>query len=299
LSGRKPKVHMDQFAESESESESETSTLEAARAHARSLAADAANQVISSVTVPTASVVDLPAGVRPADVRWDETIVAGGYAARLLSKGARLRIADAEGDANVHLLVFNAHNTAERLNVADTVKVQWQAYLGEGSLLLSDMGRALMTVVQDTSGRQDCLCGTTNHRSNDEAYGDGGASGTAPNGRDLLSLAGAKHGLSRVDIGPGINLFKSVVVADDGSLTLDGQPRPVCEVVLAADLDVLVLVANTPHPLDGRAEYTSSPVRLTAWQSPDPEASWRDGWSTPERERARVNTAEYLLEVGR
>ena len=32
-----------------------------------------------------------------------------------------------------------------KLNVADTIKVQWNGYLGEGKLLLSDMGRVLMS----------------------------------------------------------------------------------------------------------------------------------------------------------
>jgi uncharacterized protein YcgI (DUF1989 family) len=34
--------------------------------------------------------------------------------------------------------------------VADTIKVQWNGYLGKGKLLLSDMGRVLMSILQDT-----------------------------------------------------------------------------------------------------------------------------------------------------
>ena len=71
---------------------------------------------------------------------WDETIGAGNYASHELPRGAVLRIADLDGDACVHLVVHNAARPAERLNVADTVKVQWQAYLGPGRVLLSDMG---------------------------------------------------------------------------------------------------------------------------------------------------------------
>ena len=64
---------------------------------------------------------------------------------------------DIDGDACVQLLVHSAQRPAERLNVADTVKVQWQAYPGTGTVLLSDMGRALMTVVDDTSAHHDCF----------------------------------------------------------------------------------------------------------------------------------------------
>ena len=42
-----------------------------------------------------------------------------------------LRLADLDGDACVHVIVHNAAPTGERLNVADTVKVQWQAYLDD------------------------------------------------------------------------------------------------------------------------------------------------------------------------
>ena len=62
----------------------------------------------------------------------------------MLPRGAVVRLTDLEGDACANLLVYNAAQPFERLNVADTVKVQWQAYLGAGSLLLSDMGRVLL-----------------------------------------------------------------------------------------------------------------------------------------------------------
>jgi hypothetical protein len=55
-----------------------------------------------------------------------------------------------------------------------------------------------------------------------------------------------------------------------------------------------VLVANTPHPLDERDEYTVTPVRCTAWQAPHPSADDPFRMSTPERERAFQNTDEAL-----
>ena len=135
-----------------------TSTLEAARDHARRQA-DEHRQVADRATGPTRpalAATDLPAAALGATIIWDETIGVGGYVARRLPRGSMLRIADLGGDACVELLVHNAHQTTERLNVADTVKVQWQAYLDRGALLLSDMGRVLMTIVDDTSERHDC-----------------------------------------------------------------------------------------------------------------------------------------------
>jgi len=256
----------------------DTSTLEQARAHARSLAGHAAE---TGPTVPT-----------PDGLLWEERIGAGGYASRLLPRDAVLRIEDTEGDACVQLVALAANGPAERLNVADTVKVQWQAYLGEGALLLSDMGRVLLTIVEDSSGRHDALCGAGSRRSFDARWGDGSASSVTPNPRDLLCLGALKHGLDRRDVPPWVNLFKSVRVADDGSLSLDGAPRP-SAVALRAEVDVVVLLASTPHPLDDREQYTSSTVSVTAAMAPRPEVDPRRT-ATPERERAFLNTDEVL-----
>ena len=270
-----------------------TATLEAARQHARSQATAAPDTVR---TIPSWTAIDLPDGVDPATVIWDETVGPGQYTARRLPRDSVLRITDIEGDACTQLLLFNAHRTSERLNPADTVKVQWQAYLGPKAVLLSDMGRVLMTIISDTSARHDCLCGGSNRALNDAKFGDGSVGGHAPNARDLLALGGAKYGLSRVDIGPCVNLFKSVRIAADGAMTFDGPSSPRGHVELRAEMDLLVLLANTPHRLDDRSAYTVTPIRVTARRAARPTNDPLRT-TTPERERAFQNTDELLLEV--
>ena len=269
----------------------ETSSLDGARAHARRLADAAAG---AGRTIPSTAAIDLPPDVDASHVLWDERIELGNYASHVLPRGAVVRITDLEGDACVQLLVYNATAPAERLNVIDTVKVQWQAYLGAGALLLSDMGRVLMTIVADTSARHDCLCGSSTSSANSARYGDGRLSGPAPSGRDLLCVAGAKRGLERRDIAPNVNLFKSVRVTDDGALHIDGAPTVSSYVELRAEMDVILLLANTPHPLDPRPAYSGSAARVTAWS--DAPATSDDPFraSTPERLRAFQNTDEYV-----
>lgn len=267
-----------------------TRTLEQARAHARAQAEHARH---TAATIPSTSAVDLPADVNADDVIWDEAIALGGYTAIRLPRHARLRLVDLSGDANAALIVFNQRGTAERANVADTVKVQWQAYLGEGSVILSDMGRALMTIVSDTSGRHDALCGTTTRVSNANRYGQGSIHSRTPAGRELLGVAAAKAGLSRRDLPPVINLFTGVRVHDDGSLEIDMSPRAGAHVELRADLDVLVLLANVPHPLDDRDGYAGGPIRVTAWTA-EPVVDLVASAATPERARAYENTLQYL-----
>ena len=247
-------------------------------------------------SVPATTAAGLAPHIDPATVTWDETLGAGQYGGRVLRRDTVLRFEDRLGDACTQLLIFNAHLTSERFNPADTMKVPWNAYISTGSLLLSDLGRVLMTVVDDSSSRHDGLCGGSNRKVNDTRYGDGGIGGSAPNARDLLTLAAGKHGLSRVDIGPCLNLFKKVRILTDGSMAFDGDVAPGRHVELRAELDVIVLVANTPHRLDDRPDYTVSPVRVTAYRPerpfPDP---FRGG--TPERTRIFENTESHLREV--
>jgi len=261
-----------------------TSTTRGARDHARAQAAAADERFSRRV----------PAG--GPDVLWHETVEGGNYAVRRLPRGARLNLRDPDGDTSVQLLVFNAEAPAERLNVADTVKVQWQAYLGAGQLLLSDMGRVLMSFESDTSAGHDTFCAMSNRAWNDAKYGDGAAHGDAPNARDRFAVALAKAGLDRRDIGPSVNLFKSVVVEPDGSFSWRGDGAPAgAEVVLRADMDVLVALTVTPHVLDPRTDYIVTPLEIEAVRGEPASNDDAIRTATPESIRAFENTDDWLL----
>lgn len=274
---------------------STTATTHGARDHARAQAASAAARVLAKPTIPASAASGLPADVPRAELVWDEVLGAGDYAARVLARGSRLRLENLEGDGCIQLLAFNADQTAERLNIADTVKVQWQAYLSQGALLLSDMGRVLLTLEADTCGHHDTFCGASNERRNTLKYSSGANHGPHPNARDRFALALAKHGLGKRDIGGNVNLFKGVRVEKDGSLTFrEASSRAGDVVVLRAEMNVLVVLANTPHVLDPRPSYVATPVRLTAWRGPVTPADDPIRNSSPERQRAFENVDDYL-----
>ena len=270
------------------------STPMRARDHAR---AQASTRVRAMPTIPASAATDLPPGVAPADIVWDETLDAGDYCARILKRGTRARLVNLNGDACANVVVYNADRPIERLNVADTVKVQWNAYLGRGKLLLSDMGRVLETITADSSGRHDTFCGVSNEKSNARKYGRGENYGPYPNARDRFALALAKYGLGRKDIPANVNFFKHVKVAVDGALTFDRKPGTPGEFVeLRAEMNVLLVVANTPHVLDPRPTYTASPLRVLAWRGPVTGADDPIRNSSPESLRAFENTEDYFLE---
>ena len=274
---------------------SETSTPASARAHARAQRDSAqAREIQARPTVPIALAENVPADIPRDALVWDETLAAGGYASRAIERGGRIRLIDLEGDACVALLLYNADAPQERLNVADTIKVQWQAYLGAGAVLLSDMGRVLVSIVSDTSGHHDALCGTSNSGGNAQQYGDGDVFGPHPSGRDRLALGVAKHGLSRRDVCPNVNLFKRVAVGADGSLHLDTRGSLAgAHVELRAEMRTLIVLANVPHVLDPRTEYVATPVRVLGWRGPVAGPSDPVRASSPERTRAFENVDDY------
>lgn len=261
----------------------------AAQAHARAQAGTITEAM--PLLPPIAD--DLPAGVTRDDLVWEETIAGGGYASRQLARGSRLRLIDLKGDACASLNIFNAAMPTERLNVADTVKVQWNGYLGAGKLLLSDMGRVLMSIVEDEAGTHDAFCGPSTAASNARRYGEGGNWSGYPSARDRLLLGASKHGLGRKDVHPCVNLFKGMRIEADGAVTPEVGPfAPGRTVLLRAEMDVVVIIANCPHVLDPRTAWSVAPLRATAWRGPPapPEDAIRT--ATPEGLRAFQNVED-------
>ena len=275
---------------------STTADTTGAREHARAQAGRVAD---TQPTVPAPTLADPPEGVDPADVLWEETIGAGGYATRSLPRGARVRLVDVEGDTCAGLVLHRADLPSERLNVADTVKLQWQAYPGPGYLLLSDRGRVLASVLEDTCGHHDTFCGTSNRFEADRRYGDGSAHGPTPSGRDRFLVALAKHDLGERDLPPNVNLFKGVRIEDDGAITFLGdRSHPGAHMLLRAEQPVVVTVVDVPHRLDDRPAYTAGPLRITAWRGAPagPDDPLRE--ASPEAARAFDNTDEEMRAVG-
>jgi urea carboxylase-associated protein 2 len=273
-----------------------TGTTAAAREHAR---AQSGTLVEAMPTVPASHSDKVPPGVDPRLMTWAETVAGGGYTAKVLARGTTLRLIDRDGNGCAHILLFNADQPWERLNAADTVKIPWQAYLGPAHPLLSDQGRVLATIVGDhVNGASDALCGCSTLAANQARFGDGSAHGPSPAGRELFKLAAAKHGLSARDIPPSVSFFKRVRVTRLGELNYTGSCYTGGHVDLRAELSLTVLLANAPHPLDPREEYTCTPVDVLAWRGM-PTTPADPLWSfSPELERAYLNTADYAYARG-
>lgn len=210
-----------------------------------------------------------PDDVDPSTLVWAESIPPNCYATKVLARGSRIRLVDVDGGACVHLLLHRAEAPWERLNVADTMKVPWQAYLGAGHPLLSDQGRLLATVVADSSGRHDMLCGP------DAA------------GRRLLLRGALKHGMDIRDVAPSVALFRGVRVDPvSGALEFTGSAGPGASVEVLIHLPVVLSLANTAHPLD--PDPTVTALDVLAWKAE--EQLTEPLYGDPEYLRAWENT---------
>lgn len=243
--------------------------------------------------LPASSSPYAPEDVDASLLTWAETVAPGGYTHRVVARGTRIRLEDISGEACAHVAIFNALEPWERLNAADSVKIPWQAYPGENHPLLSGEGRALATIVGDTSGHHDMFCGTTTDAEVKAKFGENRVHTPYPSGQALLEQGAVKHGLTLRDIPPTVSFFQGIHVEEDGKLALKGSNGEGKHIELLAELPLIILIANSPHPLDERDEYISGPLRIHAWKD-KPTGSQDDRFTeSPERTRAYLNSIDY------
>jgi urea carboxylase-associated protein 2 len=276
-----------------------TATTAGARAHAREQHGRTADTMrfVPAASAPANLREGLPEGAK-ANLSWAESLAFGRYTTMTLGRGTRIRLTDTQGDACVHALLYRAGALHERLNIADTVKVPWQAYPGAGHPLLSDAGRLMATIVADSSTRHDALTGATTLEGNTARYGAGTAHSASPAARELLTLGALKSGLGPRDVAPSLSLFKGVSVDPSGSITFTGSAGPGAAVELLLQMDAVLVLANTAHPLDPRAGFNGTAVDIVAWHAPQDLAALEEGTLTeplaPEHLQALHNTEHDL-----
>lgn len=223
-----------------------------------------------------------------------EVIPAGWYWTTRLNRGDTLRIVNTSGASTVSLLAWNAADTTERLNHADTIKVQWAARLQKGRVLLSDMGRALLGITEDTSAAHDAVVGGSTAATNQVKYGDGNFRNT----RDNFILAANKLGLDRRDVHPCVSFFAPVAIDADGKFVWSAPRRAKDDFVdLRAEMDLLIALSNCPHPLDPAERYPQGSVEIVRYHAARPAADDLCRTATAEAIRAFENNALYFGET--
>jgi urea carboxylase-associated protein 2 len=212
-----------------------------------------------------------------------EQVPPGWYATVRLRRGEALRIADDAGTSSVALIGWRAEDMSERINCADTVKVQWSAAISKGRVILSDMGRVLLSVTEDTGGAHDLLVGGSTAASTAAAFG-----AATRNTHDNFLAAAAKIGLGLRDIPPCVTFFAPVSVDAKGRFVWNGGRKRAGDFVdLRAEMNLVLAVSNCPHPLDPEPAANTA---ITIIRYRAPTAAQDDPCRTASPEAARAFT---------
>ncbi len=231
---------------------------------------------------------------------YEELVPGGGHTSFVLKRGQLLRITDIEGGANVSLLLLNAHEKSERLNLPDTLKCQHTARLTAGHCLYSDMGRVLAAITADTCGWHDSIGGLLNAAEVAEKYGQGRyqelRNGFFRNGMDNLLVELGKRDLGLADLLMNLNLFSKVTVDGDGRFHFEaGNSKAGDHIELYAPMDTLVVLTALQHPMDPNPQYAPKPVQLSWQQVQSDGISVLCRTSRPENGRGFHNTERLYI----
>jgi urea carboxylase-associated protein 2 len=204
------------------------------------------------------------------DNELHESLRGGQMWSRVLRRGQILSLIDVEGGATPAALFYNASQPLERYNFADTLKAQHTAKLTRGHVLYSDMGRVLCSIIEDTAGWHDTVTGHMDHAASLAKFGPSSFQKLRNDyHRDTRSnflVELGKHGLGKRDIVPNVNFFAKITADEDGNLSWQPAREAGRKISLRAELDVLVVLSNTPHPLDPAVHYAPKPLALSIRQ---------------------------------
>ncbi|MCY0864249.1 MAG: DUF1989 domain-containing protein [Sulfobacillus sp.] len=232
------------------------------------------------------------------DPVWRYIVRPGGKWSGIIRRGMQMRFTAMGQGANLAVLLYHARNPLERYNMPDTLKAQHTVFLTRGNVLMSDNGRVLASMIEDRVGWHDTISGYSDRHQIDEQYGlttfQTHRNDWLRSGQENFAVELVRHGLSLRDLVPPVNLFAKVTVDETGQMIFHPHHASEgAEVCLRTEMDVLMVLSNTPNPLDRRTVYPSVPIALEV--SPASPVTDEDFCVTycPENRRAFENTWDY------
>jgi len=207
------------------------------------------------------------------DLIYADTLPSGKHWSFVLRKGIELTLVDLEGGVNCGMLFYNPLSMLERYNAPDTQKCQHTFKLTKGHCLYSDMGRIFCSIVDDTAGWHDTVCGNSTKAIVARKWGETSyqthRNDWQQNGHDSFLVEAAKYGLGRRDLAANVNWFAKVSIDDGGRMIFDpSAAKAGSRVVLRFEMDTLVLLHTCPHPLNPAAAYPRKPLAYELRQTP-------------------------------
>ena len=200
------------------------------------------------------------------DAAFREVVPAGEPFMKVINKGQVVRILDLEGNQAVDTLFYSAADSEERYDANNTIREQGNIYLTTGTVLLSNQGNPMLSIVADTCGRHDTIGGACSAESNTVRYALEKHHMHSCRDSFLLALAKWDNGLDKRDLSSNINFFMNVPVTPEGGLTFeDGISEAGRYVEMRAEMDVIILISNCPQLNNPCNAYNPTPVEVLVW----------------------------------
>lgn len=185
----------------------------------------------------------------------------GGSWSGVIAAGDLVRFVDLEGQQAVDFLCYNARDTRDRYNAANTMKMAENAYLNTGTVLYGEYATQLMKLVASSCPDHDTIGGCCSVEMNYIRYGRRTHSCRANFLHELT-----KFGMGEPDIVANVNWFMSVPVGRDGHMAISDSPsKPGDYVDIEALIDVIVLISNCPQKYNPACGYNPTPVRAETY----------------------------------
>lgn len=200
-------------------------------------------------------------------VIYQKKILAGNYWSHVIKKGQSFKILDCEGNQAADTMFFLEDNPQERYSAQHTINYQQNVYLTKGTKLISNLGKIMLTITDDTCGRHDTLGGACSAESNSVRYDLNKIH--MHNCRDsfMAALRELDIELDKSYLNSNINFFMNVPISPDGKSTFsDGVSAPGKYVLLKAHYDVLCIISNCPQLNNPCNAYNPTPIEVFIYE---------------------------------
>jgi hypothetical protein len=185
----------------------------------------------------------------------------GGSWGAVLYAGEVVRFIDLEGQQAVDFLCYNAADTRDRYNAANTMKMSESLYINPGTVLYGEYATPLMRLVASSCPDHDTIGGCCSVEMNFMRYGR----------RTHSCRANFIHELSKFEMGESdivanVNFFMSVPVGKGGRMAISEGPSKAGDFVdVEAIADVIAVISNCPQKYNPACGYNPSPVRVETY----------------------------------
>ena len=159
-------------------------------------------------------------------------------AAFTMNKGDILTVIDPQGEQVSDMVLFNRHDTKEKISSGKTMDFEESILITNGNFLWSNRSHKMMEIIEDTNGRNDFLLAPCSPETFQIMYNNHEAH---PSCLNNLNVNLQKFDIALDDIPTAFNIFMNVQFNSEGKLSvLPPTSKPGDRIKFCAEMDLIV-----------------------------------------------------------